>query len=181
MKSRMELLGKPAFVRLGTRLWQSGWMVLLLMQVFLISGVRAQTSGSPLNLTWDPGTTDAGTQLVSQPATAAGSYYYRINTRATEVWRTRLNVASGEANLYLRKGSLPVVGQPGVRKSDAVGSDGLVLSSTDFAPGESWFILVEATGTSNTWSLATGEVFVRELGSLPVTDTNNDGRYNIGE
>lgn len=68
-----------------------------------------------------------------------------------------------------------------MRKSDLAGSDGLVLSSADFAPGENWFILVVATGASNTWSLVTGEPYVRDLGSLPFTDSNNDGSYTIGE
>ena len=141
----------------------------------------AQTSANPLNLSWDPGTTDTGTLIVNQPMAAAGLYYYRINTRAAEVWKTRLNVTTGEANLYLKKGSVPVIGQAGVTKSDGIGSDGIVLSAADFGPGESWFILVEATGGNNTWSLTTGDPFIRDLGSLPFTDDNNDGSYTIGE
>ncbi|MGL4402087.1 MAG: InlB B-repeat-containing protein, partial [Luteolibacter sp.] len=125
--------------------------------------------------------TDAGTQVATQPTTSPGNYYYRINTKSAEVWKTRLNVTSGEAQLYLRRGQIPVVGQVGVRKSDLPGSDGIVLSSADFAPGENWFILVVATGASNTWSLVTGETYVRDLGSLPFTDSNNDGSYTLGE
>jgi hypothetical protein len=157
------------------------WMRCILFQICAVALGFAQTSTSPLNLSWDPGTTDTGTLIATQPSTAAGLYYYRINTRAAEVWRTRLNVTTGEANVYLKKGSVPVIGQVGVSKSDAIGSDGIVLSSADFGPGESWFILVEATGVSNTWSLATGDPFIRDLGSLPYTDSNNDGSYTIGE
>ena len=87
--------------------------------------IMAQSATSPLDVTWDLGVTDTGTQPAAQPATAAGSYYFRINTKSSEVWRTRLNVTSGEANLYLRRGQIPVVGQAGVRSSEAEGSDGL--------------------------------------------------------
>lgn len=51
--------------------------------------LMAQSAGSPLNLVWDLGATDAGSQVVTQPSTAAGNYYYRINTKSAEVWRTR--------------------------------------------------------------------------------------------
>ncbi len=143
--------------------------------------LMAQSPESPLGLTWDLGATDAGTQVAVQPTTAPGSYYFRINTKSAEVWRTRLNVTAGEAQLYLRRGQIPVVGHASVRKSELPGSDGLVLSQADFAPGENWYILVVATEPSNTWSLVTGEPYVRDLGSLPFTDTNNDGSYTLGE
>ena len=42
-------------------------------------------------------------------------------------------------------------------------------------------MLVVATGPSNTWSLATGEPYVKDFGRLPFTDSNNDGSYTIGE
>jgi hypothetical protein len=141
----------------------------------------AQSPASPLDLTWDFGASDTGTQVATQPASAAGSYYFRINTKSAEVWRTRLNVTSGEANLYLRRGQIPVIDETGVRASEAEGSDGLVLGPTEFAPGENWYVLVEATGPSNTWSLVTGAPYVRDLGSLPFTDSNGDGSYTIGE
>jgi hypothetical protein len=141
----------------------------------------AQSEENPLDLGWDPGVTDTGTLAVNQPQTAPGSYYFRITTKSAEVWRTRLTVTSGEANLYLRRGQIPVVGQAGVKASALAGSDGLALGPADFAPGENWYLLVEATAASNTWSLVTGEPFVRDLGSLPYTDTNHDGSYTLGE
>jgi hypothetical protein len=145
------------------------------------TALEAQSEANPLDLGWDLGATDTGTQMVTQPETVTGKYYYRINTRSAEAWRTRLNVTSGEANLYLRRGQIPVIGQTGVKPAAATGSDGIVLSSADFAPGENWYLLVDATGTSNTWSLVTGEPYVRDLGSLPFTDTNQDGSYTLGE
>ena len=140
-----------------------------------------QSAGNPVDMVWDLGLTDAGMQIAAQPTTAAGSYYYRINTKSAEVWRTRLNVTSGEAHLYLRRGQIPVIGQSDVRASEAPGSDGLVLSPADFAPGENWYIQVQATGVSNTWSLVSGEPYISDLGTLPFTDSNNDGGYTIGE
>ncbi|MES2440108.1 MAG: hypothetical protein V4584_13650 [Verrucomicrobiota bacterium] len=158
-----------------------GCWLLMLFGLIAAPGLMAQTPGNPLDLVWDFGATDAGTQVVAQPANAPGSYYFRINTKSAEVWRTRLNVTSGEAHLYLRRGQIPVIGQAGVKASELAGSDGLVLAAPDFAPGENWYIQVEATGISNTWSLVTGEPYVRDLGSLPFTDSNNDGSYTIGE
>ncbi len=152
-----------------------------LSSLFLASALVAQTSESPLDMTWDLGATDTGEQVATQPANAPGSYYFRINTKSAEVWRTRLNVTSGEANLYLRKGQIPVIGEAGVRASEAEGSDGLVLGPAEFAPGENWFIMVVATGPSNTWALVTGAPYVQDLGSLPFTDSNGDGSYTIGE
>lgn len=153
----------------------------MLLGILLAPELKAQSAGNPIDMPWDPGVSDAGTLAATQPTTAPGSYYFRINTKSTEVWRTRLNVTSGEAHLYLRRGQIPVIGQAGVKAAEATGSDGLVVGSSDFAPGESWYILVEATGVSNTWSLVTGEPYVRDLGSLPFTDSNNDGSYTIGE
>ena len=145
------------------------------------TSVFGQSAASPLNLSWDDGATDVGTVAVNQPSGAAGSYYFRINTRSVEAWRTRLRVTSGEANLYLFRGVIPVIGQAGVKTSALPGSDGLILSKADFAPGEDWYLLVQATGVNNAWSLVTGEAYVKDLGSLPFTDSNNNGVYNIGE
>ena len=63
--------------------------------------LMAQSPESPLGLSWDPGVTDTGTQVAAQPATSPGSYYFRINTKSAEVWRTRLNVTiRGGATLF---------------------------------------------------------------------------------
>ena len=49
-------------------------------------------------LTWDPGTADAGSQVLTNTSTRAGRHYFHINTQATDIgaWKTRLTVASGE-------------------------------------------------------------------------------------
>ena len=86
------------------------------------------------DLAWDNGDTETGSSAVAQPSPAAGDYVYRISIRATDVWRTRLNVSAGEADLYMKKGAIPVPGD-GSRASELIGSDGVVLASPDFAPG----------------------------------------------
>ena len=60
-------------------------------------------------LTWDPGATDAGTQVYTNQSLTGGDYYFAITTMNTAnlVWRTALNVSSNEANLYMLQGSLP--------------------------------------------------------------------------
>lgn len=64
---------------------------------------------SVTTLAWDPGTTDAGTQGFTNHSASGGDYYFAITTLGTAngVWRTALNVQSGEADVYLSFGSLP--------------------------------------------------------------------------
>ena len=48
----------------------------LLASVLL--GAALLPASAVTNLTWDPATTQAGTQLVNQPNTIGGSYLYRV-------------------------------------------------------------------------------------------------------
>ena len=88
-------------------------------------------------LTWDPGTADAGTQVLTNTSTRAGRHYFHINTQATDIgaWKTRLTVATGEADLYLSQTAVPQTTSSiaANRKSERTGSDGLVLRSDEFA------------------------------------------------
>ena len=115
-------------------------------------------------LTWDPGTADAGTQVLSNTSTRAGRHYFHINTQATDIgaWRTRLTVATGEADLYLSLTTIPqsTSGIAANRKSERTGSDGLVLRSDEFAAGQDWYLLVNATAGAQ-WSLFSGRAWVR--------------------
>ncbi len=151
----------------------------LCLVLWLISLPAA--ASDPPALAWDPGMVDEGTATVSQPSPAPGQYFFRISTQSAKVWRTRLNVYSGEAHLHIAKGQLPEPGLPWTRSSARTGSDAIVLSDSDFAAGESWYVLVEATGDDNGWSLASGDPYVKDLGMLPFTDANGDGAFNIGE
>ncbi|WP_367874698.1 hypothetical protein [Luteolibacter sp. Populi] len=147
----------------------------------LLVPAGAYTLEDPTQLTWDEGSTEAGVNAISQPSPDAGQYYYRLNTRTAPVWRTRLNVTQGEAQLYLAKGQIPTIGNATTRASTRVGSDGIVLATPDFNAGENWYLMVIATGANNAWSLVSGDPYVQDLGNLPFTDINGDGAYNIGE
>lgn len=153
----------------------------LVLPLALSAGAWGQTAGSPINLAWDNGQTEAGTVAAAAPSSTPGSYYFRMNTRAAKVWRTRLTVTSGEAHLHIAKGQVPVPGAVGTRSSSLTGSDGIILSDKSFAVGEDWYILVQASGAVNAWSLVSGDPFVTDLGVLPYTDSNSDGAYTIGE
>jgi hypothetical protein len=135
-----------------------------------------------VNLTWDPGTADAGTAVFSNINTRAGRHYFRVLTQGTDIgaWRTRLTVAGGDAALFLSKTNLPVVGSYQYSSVQA-GSDGFVLRDDQFAPGDEWYILVNATAGAQ-WSLFSGRAYVHDLGPLPFTDnTPANGQYDIGE
>lgn len=159
-------------------------LLLLLSLPFLsllLPEVQGHSAGSPTTLAWDGGETDAGLQAVSQPSTAAGQYYFRVNAQSAEGWRTRLTVTAGEANFYLAKGVLPLPGANGTIAAAQAGSDGVILSKTKFAVGESWYLLVDVPVSGSTWTLVSGAPYVQDLGTLPFTDSNSDGTYNIGE
>ena len=119
------------------------WVVALLLTE--VSPSRAQSSSSPLNLVWDNGATDIGTTAVSAPSTAAGNYYYRINTRSVEAWRSRLTVTSGEAHLHLFRGAIPVPalfsGISFSQPSTTLGSKTSVIS-VRIKPGATTFVLM---------------------------------------
>ncbi|MCU0781918.1 MAG: hypothetical protein MUF04_12565 [Akkermansiaceae bacterium] len=134
-----------------------------------------------VNLTWDPGTADPGTAVFTNTNTRAGRHYFRVLTQGTDIgaWRTRLTMAAGDAELYMSKTNLPLVTSYQYASAQA-GSDGFVLRDDQFAPGEEWFILVNATAGAQ-WSLFSGRAFVHDLGALPFTDTNGNSQYDIGE
>ena len=130
---------------------------------------------------WDEGATNFGTVVYTHPTTGADSPVFRITTRESTVgaWRTMLHLTAGEADLYLSRGTIPTTGSHHY-KSERTGADGLVLASDEFAPGEVWYLRVEAQAGA-AWSMVTGEVFVQNLGDLGYSDSNSDGTYDIGE
>jgi len=133
------------------------------------------------NLVWDDGSTEAGSEIYAHPDTDPGNYVFRITAAATTVgaWRTVLEVTAGNADLYLKRGTIPTTSSFD-HKSDNAGSDGLMLRPDQFSASEVWYILVQAQAGAS-WSLVTGEAFVHDLGELGYTDSNSDGNYDIGE
>jgi hypothetical protein len=159
----------------------SRWLFAVPLVSLLLAVARAHTAADPAVLAWDGGESEAGSQAVAQPSTAAGRYFFRVSARAAEVWRTRLTVTAGEADLYLAKGEVPVPGAEGTIAAAQAGSDGLLLGKTKFGAGETWYLLVDVPVAGSEWSLVSGSPYIHDLGTLPYTDANADGTYNIGE
>jgi len=125
-------------------------------------------------LEWDPGTARDGTNRADMTNVQPGDYIFRLTTENTNlgVWRTILNVSSGEANLYLSQDELRPTNNA-TQSSTQTGSDGIVrsLSSTN-GVGQDWFIRVEVTETAD-FSLFSGNAFVTDLGSLQATSASS--------
>ncbi|MCW1926457.1 hypothetical protein OKA05_28155 [Luteolibacter arcticus] len=132
-------------------------------------------------LTWDPGTAETGTAIFSNTNTRAGRHYFKVTTQSSDLggWRSRLTVTSGEAALYFSKTALPTTSSS-THSSVQTGSDGLVLRDDQFAANEEWSLMVYATEGAQ-WSLVSGKPYVHDLGTLPFTDANSNGQYDIGE
>jgi len=124
-------------------------------------------------LAWDPGTTHAGTVVFTNASTTGGDYYFKVTAQNTAVgaWRTALNVSSGEADVYLLQGSLPTTSYYNYR-SERTGSDGFVLHSSQFTPGQDWYLLVHATAGAQ-WNLVSGEAYAWNLGALASDDSSS--------
>ena len=118
-------------------------------------------------LSWDPGTTDTGTQVYTNTSASGGDYYFKITTQNTAngAWRSALRVLSGEADLYLRQGA-PAQTNNYTHASKRIGSDGVVLAQTaQWSPGQDWYLTVHATPGAQ-WTLLTGEAYVEQLPPL---------------
>lgn len=152
--------------------------------VFQPSGTSSYTLRSELisftTLTWDPGITHLGTQAYASPTTNGGDYYFKITTQNTSVgaWRTALNVTSGEASIYLAKGTPPAVNSS-LYKSERSGSDGFVVPSSAFNAGEDWYYLVHAEPGAQ-WNLVSGEPFVTDLGVVAADGSSGSGTISMG-
>lgn len=153
------------------------------MLVLAILGrtVHATTTAEEATpILWDPGTTHEGTRVVTNFTSVSSNYLYRITTAnpSLAAWRTALTVTTGEANLYLKRGTPPTTSQFDF-KSERAGSDGFVLSSTQFAPNELWYILVEARAGAG-FSLVSGAPFVQDIGAVAADDSSGSGEVAIG-
>lgn len=131
-------------------------------------------------LAWDPGTTHDGTLVYTNTSGATNDYYFKITTINSPVgaWRTALKVISGEADLYLSRGTLPTPPNADFR-STRVGSDGFVLSSSQFNPSEDWYIMVRAW-TNSQWTLVSGTPYVQDLGEVARDGSSGSGSVPMG-
>jgi hypothetical protein len=127
-------------------------------------------------LPWDSGITDSPApgapsliELTDQP----GVYCYKIVTTNEPLWRTRLTVTSGEAELDLHRD--PFSAQDSADYvSGTPGSDGILLHDSQFSPSQDWYLRVRVTEPNTTWSLFSGSVFVHDQGVL-TSDANYSG------
>ncbi|MBM3883119.1 MAG: hypothetical protein FJ387_25960, partial [Verrucomicrobia bacterium] len=118
-------------------------------------------------LAWDPGLAADGTAVFTSTSPTGGDYFFTITAQNPNVgiWRTALHVLTGEAHVYLRPdgfASSPAAYPYGSARS---GSDGLVLNTSQFTPGQVWYVLVRATPGAQ-WKLLSGDAFVHDLGPL---------------
>jgi len=132
-------------------------------------------------LAWDPGTADSGTAVFSNTNTRAGRHYFHIVAQATDVgaWKTRLSVAVGEADLYLRYGSVPQSTSDFDYKSERAGSDGLVLRDDQYTASQDCYIMINAAAGAQ-WSLFSGRAWVQDLGALSASAGANSGDLLVG-
>ncbi|RYD22281.1 MAG: hypothetical protein EOP88_08670, partial [Verrucomicrobiaceae bacterium] len=133
------------------------------------------------NLTWDPGTAEAGTNIAANTSTRAGRHYFKVTTQSSDLggWRTRLAVTGGEATLHLQKATLPTTASY-THRSNQIGSDGIVLRDDQFNANEEWYLMVYAEEGAQ-WSIVSGKPYVHDLGALPFNDANSNGQYDTGE
>jgi len=131
-------------------------------------------------LQWDPGTTHLGSLVHTNSGTNGGDYFFKITTQNTTLgaWRTALNVSTGEADIYLAKGSAPTEDN-NLYESKRVGSDGFVVPASAFSAGEDWYYLVRAQPGAR-WNLVSGEPFVTDLGTVATNASSGSGNLTVG-
>ncbi|HUS36947.1 MAG TPA: hypothetical protein VM680_16500 [Verrucomicrobiae bacterium] len=152
----------------------------LVLSVFTRTLSATTPAADATPILWDPGTTHEGTRVVTNFATVSSNYLYRITTAnpSLAAWRTALTVTVGEANLYVKRGAPPTIADSDF-KSVNIGSDGFVLSSTQFAPNELWYILVEAHAGA-AFSLISGAPYVQDIGAVAADGSSGSGEVAIG-
>jgi len=131
-----------------------------------------------VTLVWEPGTTATPATVYTNRSLLGGDYFFKITTQSADsgVWRTRLDVQSGEADLWLLKTSSLLT--PVTRfdyGSTNTGSDGLALVQPDQnQSGQQWYAMVTAN-PGDQWSIYSGNLFVTPL---PAPSTDNHGGTN---
>jgi hypothetical protein len=124
-----------------------------------------------MTLNWEPGTTPSAVAAYTNPSTLGGDYFFKVTTLAANwgAWRTRLDVQSGEADLFLRLTDLPT---PTVYSyaSTQPSSDGLVLLTNQFVANQVWYAMVTATPGAQ-WSIYSGNLFITPL-PAPAADAS---------
>jgi hypothetical protein len=157
----------------------SAALITLVLQL-LVRTFASPPADNATPILWDPGSTHEGTRVVTYTADVATNVLYRITTAnpALGAWRTALNVTAGEADLYISRGVPPTTSKYDF-KSARVGSDGFVISSTQFAPNELWYILVDAHAGAS-FNLVSGAPYVQDIGAVAADDSSGSGEVVMG-
>jgi|GEM_PF-6494206 len=133
------------------------------------------------HLTWDDGTsfTPSGTTVFTSGLKEAGDIHiFRITTEDVGLWRTRLTVLQGEANLFFYRGTdqssiIPTL------VLDSEGSDGTILSKGEFDQSEEWYIAVESLTSRTRWQIFSGNIHVIDQGTLVPETANSYAPINL--
>jgi hypothetical protein len=128
-----------------------------------------------MDLIWDDGSERNGSNGVYvHPDNQEGIYCFRVNTAPAnefDLWRTVLLVSAGEADLAIHRGPFGA-DERADHESAETGSDGILLTDSQFNPAQEWYIRVNAQPGAE-WSLFTGDIHVIQQGELLLdTDPN---------
>lgn len=146
-------------------------------------------------LAWESGATAAGSSVFTNQSLLGGDYFFTLTTSNANsgLWRTWLNLVSGEASLFLRRSSLPVPpNYPAPAICDLFsmqpGSDGVAMIQgaayatnqwgNQFATNQLWYVMVIADPGSQ-WSLRSGNAYITPLPS-PAADNRGGTNLTIG-
>ncbi|MCX6922302.1 MAG: hypothetical protein NT154_03665, partial [Verrucomicrobia bacterium] len=118
-----------------------------------------------VTLDWEPGISPAAANTFTNQSSLGGDYFFKITTvsAVSGAWRTRLDVQSGEADLFLSRTNLPSSTRYDYGSMQA-GSDGLILLTNQYAVGQAWYAMVTATPGAQ-WSIYSGNLFITPLPS----------------
>ena len=135
--------------------------ILAIIFCFLLI-IQSVFADDPVVLTWDSGTNQHGSSVVTNYSASATDYYFSITTPASvsadQVWRVVLELEEGEANIYAKKMVLPTP-TSNTYKSERVGNDSIVQN---LRAGETWYILVKASAGAK-WKLFAGDLHIETL------------------
>lgn len=155
---------------------------MIISMALVLLCVCGKLRGDETVLTWDDGTTQSGTAVYSTNS-PAGTYFFKITTQASGnsagYWRSVLKMTSGEADLYLKRDSLPST-EDSDASSTETGNDTVTLP---LVANEEWFLMVAVTDAAQ-WSLFAGDMHVEiltwddgsaELGTVTTGETSSQG------
>jgi hypothetical protein len=139
--------------------------------------LRTEVAGVT-TLNWDTGAISPANVFTSTN-TIGGDYFFKIITQNADssIWRTRLDVQSGEADLYLRQANLPTAALYDYFSTHP-GADGVALiQPVQFQAAQTWYAMVTAAPGSQ-WSLYSGNLVITAL-APPASDASGSTNTDI--